>query len=59
MIAFIDDYRAIYGVEPITPFTSYRHAGRRSDPQQWPARARRDAELKGLFGHLWRRVLVS
>lgn len=59
MIAFIDEHRDVYGVEPIcrllpiAPSTYYRHAGRRSDPQRWPARARRDAELKALIRMVW------
>ncbi|SMG00684.1 Mobile element protein [Burkholderia singularis] len=59
MIAFIDEHRDVYGIEPIchllpiSPSTYYRHAGRRSDPEQWPARARRDAELKALIRAVW------
>ena len=40
MIAFIDEHRDVYGIEPIcrllpiAPSTYYRHAGRRSDPEQ-------------------------
>ena len=51
MIAFIDDYRATYGVEPIcrvlpiAPSTYHAHAARRADPGQLPARARSDAAL--------------
>ncbi|HDR9504454.1 TPA: IS3 family transposase [Burkholderia cepacia] len=33
--------------------TYYRHARRRSDPEQWSARARRDAELKALIRSVW------
>lgn len=53
MIAFIDDHRAAYGVEPIcrvlpiAPSTYHAHAARRADPARLPARTRRDAELKG------------
>ncbi len=52
MIAFIDEYRAVYGVEPIcrvlpiAPSTYHAHAARRADPKKLPARARRDAALK-------------
>ena len=59
MIAFIDEHRDVYGIEPIcrllpiAPSTYYRLAGRRSDPEQWPARARRDAELKALIRAVW------
>lgn len=59
MIAFIDEHRDVYGIEPIcrllpiAPSTYYRHAGRRSDPEQWPARARRDIKLKALIRAVW------
>ena len=52
MIAFIDDHRASYGVEPIcrllpiAPSTYHAHRARRDDPSRLPARARRDAELR-------------
>ena len=51
MIAFIDDHRAVYGVEPIcrvlpiAPSTYREQAARRDDPARAPARARRDAVL--------------
>jgi putative transposase len=51
MIALIDEYRTVYGVEPIgrvlpiAPSTYYAHAARRADPKRRPARARRDAAL--------------
>jgi putative transposase len=51
MIAFIDDHREVYGVEPIckvlpiAPSTYHAHAARRSDPEKLPARARSDAAL--------------
>ncbi|KOX42564.1 transposase [Streptomyces purpurogeneiscleroticus] len=51
MIAFIDDHRALYGVEPIckvlpiAPSTYHAHAARRADPGRLPARAKRDAAL--------------
>jgi transposase InsO family protein len=53
MIAFIDDQRDAYGVEPIcrvlpiAPSTYHAHAARRIDPGKASARARRDAELQG------------
>ena len=59
MITFIDDHRALYGVEsicrllPIAPSTYYRHTARRHDPQQWSARARRDAGLKAQIREVW------
>ena len=49
MIALIDEYRTVYGVEPIcrvlpiAPY--YAHAARRADPKRRPGRARRDAAL--------------
>ncbi len=52
MIAFIDDHRAVYGVEPIcrvlpiAPSTYRAHAARRADPAKLPPRARRDAALR-------------
>ena len=51
MIAFIDDHRQAYGVEPIcrvlpiAPSTYHAHAARRADPEKLPARARSDAAL--------------
>ena len=53
MIAFIDEHRGAYGVEPIcsvlriAPSTYYAHAARRADPDKLPSRARRDVALKG------------
>jgi len=52
MIAFIDEHREAYGVEPIcrvlpiAPSTYHEHVGRRADPSRVPARAKRDAELR-------------
>ncbi len=51
MMAFIDEHREVYGVEPIcrvlpiAPSTYYEHAARQADPDRRPARERRDAEL--------------
>jgi putative transposase len=51
MIAFIDEHRAVHGVEPIcrvlpiAPSTYHGHVARRADPAKVPLRARRDAEL--------------
>ncbi|AMM18499.1 transposase (plasmid) [Burkholderia sp. PAMC 28687] len=59
MITFIDDHRALYGVEsicrllPIAPSTYYRHMARRHDPQQWSTRTRRDAVLKAQIRQIW------
>jgi putative transposase len=52
MIDFIDEHRAIHGVEPIcrvlpiAPSTYHAHAAQRADPGKLPARVRRDAALK-------------
>jgi len=52
MIAFIDDHRGAYGVEPIcrvlpiAPSTYHAHATRRADPARLSTRARRDDALK-------------
>lgn len=52
MIAFIDEHRGAYGVEPIcralpiAPSTYHEHAVRRADPSRMPPRAVRDAELQ-------------
>ncbi len=51
MIAFINDHRDVYGVEPIcrvlpiAPSTYYTHAARRAEPDKLPVRAKRDAAL--------------
>ena len=52
MIAFIDDHRTLYGVEPvcrvlpIAPSTYHAHVARRVDPGKASARSRRDAVLR-------------
>jgi len=59
MIAFIDDHRAAYGVEPIcrelpiAPSTYYAHAARRADPAKAPSRVRRDAVLCSEIQRVW------
>jgi putative transposase len=51
MIAFIDDHRGLYGVEPIcrvlriAPSTYHARAAVRADPAKGSARSRRDGEL--------------
>jgi putative transposase len=51
MIAFIDDHRGAYGVEPIcrvlpiAPSTYHAHVARRCDPSRLSARAKRDDGL--------------
>ena len=52
MIAFVDEHRGAYGVEPIckvlpiAPSTYHAHAARRADPSRLPPRAQRDAGLR-------------
>jgi putative transposase len=52
MIAFIDDHRGVYGVEPIckvlpiAPSTYHAHVARRLDPGKLSRRAKRDEALK-------------
>jgi transposase InsO family protein len=52
MIAFIDDHRSVYGVEPIcrvlpiAPSTHHAHVARRLDPSKLSPRAKRDLALK-------------
>jgi transposase InsO family protein len=59
MIAFIDDHRDAYGVEPIcrvlpiAPSTYHAHAARRVDPSRAPARAQRDAVLCAQIRRVW------
>lgn len=59
MIAFIDDHRRAYGVEPIcrelpiAPSTDHARAGRRTDPSKAPPRVCRDAALRGEIRRIW------
>lgn len=52
MIAFIDDYREVHGVEPIckvlpiAPSTYHDHLAKRADPAKLSARATRDRALR-------------
>jgi putative transposase len=52
MIAFIDEHRGAYGVEPIcrvlpiAPSIYHEHVARRGDPSRMPVRAKRDPELR-------------
>ena len=60
MIAFIDDHRGDYGVEPIcrvlpiAPSTYYAHIARQADPSLLSDRAKRDARLKPEIERVWR-----
>jgi putative transposase len=59
MTAFIDEHRAVYGVEPIckvlpiAPSTYYTHTARQADPERRPNRAWKDealcAEIRRVF----------
>ena len=52
MIAFIDEHRQVYGVEPIcrvlpiAPSTYHAHVAKRADPGKLSARAKRDIVLQ-------------
>ena len=52
MIAFIDEHRAVHGVEPIckvlpiAPSSYHDHIAKRVDPERMSARAKRDLMLK-------------
>jgi hypothetical protein len=59
MIDFINEHRAIHGVEPfcrvlpIAPSTFHAHAARRADPGRLSARAHRDAVVKIEIGRVY------
>jgi transposase InsO family protein len=59
MKAFIDDHRAVYGVEPIckvlpiAPSTYYLYAAHRANPELRSARTRRDEALRQQIGRVW------
>jgi transposase InsO family protein len=59
MIAFIDDHREVYGVEPIcrqlpiAPSTYRRHAARRAAPSMAPPRIQRDVRLRPEIRRVW------
>jgi putative transposase len=59
MVAFIDDHREAYGVEPIcavvpiAPSTYYEQKARQRDPTRLPARAQRDAALRPEITRVW------
>jgi transposase InsO family protein len=58
-VAFIDDHRNAYGVEPIcgvlpiAPSTYFRHKAHQSDPTRRSARAQRDDELCAIIRRIW------
>jgi putative transposase len=59
MVAFVDEHRDEYGVEPIcevlpiAPSTYHLHAARRRTPELRPQRAKRDEELRPLVNRVW------
>jgi putative transposase len=59
MIAFIDEHRAVHGVEPIckvlpiAPSTYHSHAARRTDLSKAPARWRSDADVSVAIRRIW------
>jgi transposase InsO family protein len=59
MTGFIDEHRAVYGVEPIcrvlpiAPSTYYLHAARRADPAKRSMRAKRDELLMPQVQRVW------
>lgn len=60
MVAFIEEHRGQYGVEPIcavlpiAPATYYEYRLRRIDPDRRPARAKRDELLKSEILRAWK-----
>ena len=59
MVAFIDDHRMVYGVEPIcrvlpiAPSTYFRCKAEQRDPTRRSARAQRDAVLRAIIRRIW------
>ena len=59
MKAFIDEHRAVYGVEPIckvlpiAPSTYYLHAARQADPSRRSARTLLDERLREPIQQVW------
>ena len=59
MVAFIDEHRDAYGVEPIcevlsiAPSTYYEHQARAEDPDRRPAREKRDEQLRPQIQRVW------
>ena len=59
MVAFIDEHRDAYGVEPIcdvlpiAPSTYYEHRARAADPDRRPAREKRDEVLRPQVQRVW------
>jgi hypothetical protein len=59
MVAFIDDHREQFGVEPIcavvpiAPSTYFRHKVEQRDPTQRSARAQLDQVLRAIIRRIW------
>jgi putative transposase len=59
MVAFIDDHRTTYGVEPIcrvlpiAPSTYFRHKALQRDPTKRSARAQQDEVLQAIIRRVW------
>lgn len=59
IVAFVDQHRDAYGVEPIcrevpiAPATYYQHKTWQADPTQRRARAQRDEEIGGEIQRIW------
>ena len=59
MVAFIDQHRATYGVEPIcavlpiAPSTYFLRKAQQQDPAKRSARMRRDDELRAAIQRVW------
>ena len=59
MVAFIEEHRSVYGVEPIcevlpiAPSTYYEHRARLRDPALRPYREKRDEELRAEISRVW------
>jgi putative transposase len=60
MVAFIEEQRAVYGVEPIcavlpiAPATYYEHRAWKLDPKRRSERAKRDDELRFEIERVWK-----
>ena len=60
MVAFIDDHREAYGIEPIcevlpiAPSTYYEQKARQVDPSRLPERLIRDAALREEVERVWK-----
>jgi transposase InsO family protein len=61
MVAFIDEYRGEYGVEPIcgvlpiAPSTYHAYKAREVNPVLRSQRSQRDQELRGEIGRVWKK----